>query len=149
MAPLVCVASRSALSQRVDGAPYVGVAAVDREADYVSGLDSGEPAPVTCDRCYQPLSVGEHGHLLCPYEPRRAAHHVVSDELPNGPYLCETLGHEGVWVTSKSHLRREAEARGLECVGGRKPDSYFAKQRRMLDEKRRDLGLGKSDVVSL
>ena len=102
-----------------------------------------------CDRCYQSLEVGEHGHMLCPYEPRRSAQYVISDELPNGPYLCETLGNEPVWVTSKSHLRREAEARGLECVGGRKPDSYFATQRRLLDEKRRDLKLGKDVAVSL
>jgi hypothetical protein len=104
---------------------------------------------MTCDRCYQPLDVGEHGHLLCPYEPRRSSLHVVSDELPNGPYMCETLGHEAVYVTSKSHLKREADARGLVCVGGRKPDAYYATQRRLLDEKRRDLKLGKDVAVSL
>ena len=87
--------------------------------------------------------------MVCPYEPRRSALHVISDELPNGPYFCETLGHDPVWVTSKSHLRREAAARGLECVGGRKPDSYYATQRRQLDEKRRDLKLGNDVAVSL
>lgn len=104
---------------------------------------------MTCDRCYQPLDVGEHGRFLCPLEPRRSTQSVISDELPNGPYWCETLGHDSVYVTSKSHLRREAAARGLECVGGRKPDAYFAKQRQMLDEKRRDLKLPKDAPVSL
>lgn len=93
-----------------------------------------------CDRCFQPADVGEHGWMKCPYEPRRVLFSVISDELPNGPYLCETLGHEPVYVTSKSHLRREAEARGLECVGGRKSDDYFKKHRQMQDECIRDTG---------
>ena len=102
---------------------------------------------MTCGSCGSEMQIGEWP--FCPHGFPSARLNVISDELPNGPYLCETLGDTPVWVTSKSHLRREAAARGLECVGGRKPDAYFAKQRQMLDEKRRDLGLGKSDVVSL
>jgi hypothetical protein len=102
---------------------------------------------VICESCGAAMQIGEWP--FCPHGFPSAGINVISDELPNGPYLCETLGHEPVYVTSKSHLRREAEARGLECVGGRKPDSYFSKQRQMLDEKRRDLGLSRRDVVSL
>jgi hypothetical protein len=102
---------------------------------------------VTCEKCGNAMQVGEWP--FCPHGFPSSRLNVISDELPNGPYFCETLGHEPVWVTSKSHLRREAEARGLECVGGRKPDSYYATQRRLLDEKRRDLKLGKDVAVSL
>jgi hypothetical protein len=106
---------------------------------------------MVCERCKKPLELGEwpfcggkndHGFPL-------GGLSIVDDELPNGPYFCETLSHDPVYVTSKSHLRREAEARGLVCVGGRKPDSYYATQRRLLDEKRRDLKLGKDVAVSL
>lgn len=93
-----------------------------------------------CERCFKPATEGEHGWLKCPLEPRRSGGYVISDEFPNGPYLCETLGHEPVYVTSKSHLRREAAARGLECVGGRKSDHYFTTQRRRHDEEKRDTG---------
>lgn len=102
---------------------------------------------MTCEKCGNAMQVGEWP--FCPHGFPSSRLNVISDELPNGPYWCETLGHEAVYVTSKSHLRREADARGLECVGGRKPDSYFAKQRQMLDEKRRDLKLGKDVAVSL
>ena len=102
---------------------------------------------MTCDVCGAEMQIGEWP--FCPHGFPSAGINIVSDELPNGPYLCETLGDQPVWVTSKSHLAREAAARGLECVGGRKPDSYFAKQRQMLDEKRRDLKLGKDVPLSL
>jgi hypothetical protein len=96
----------------------------------------------TCERCGKELQIGEwplcggkHDHGF----PLRGMQ-VVSDELPNGPYWCETLGHEPVWVESKSHLRREAKARNLEEVGGRKSDAYFAKHRQMQQECIRDTG---------
>jgi hypothetical protein len=77
---------------------------------------------------------------FCPHGFPATRIHVISDELPNGPYWCETLGHEPVFVRSKSHLRREADARNLECVGGRKPDHYFATHRKQHMEKLRDEG---------
>ena len=94
---------------------------------------------MTCESCGEPLQIGEWP--FCPHGFPSSGVSVISDELPNGPYLCETLGHEPVYVTSKSHLRREAEARNLECVGGRKSDHYFATQRKQHDERLRDLGL--------
>jgi len=102
---------------------------------------------VTCESCGNEMQVGEWP--FCPHSFPSSRLNVISDELPNGPYWCETLGHDPVWIENKSHLRREAEARNLVCVGGRKPDSYYAKQRQMLDEKRRDLKLGKDVAVSL
>jgi hypothetical protein len=62
---------------------------------------------------------------------------VIDDQLPNGPHWCETLGHEPVWVESKSQLRREAEARGFVNVV-RRDDAYYVKQRKMHDEMLRD-----------
>lgn len=62
---------------------------------------------------------------------------VVDDSFT--PHWCETLGHEPVWVESKSQLRREAEARGLVNVV-RHEEAYYAKQRKMHDEYLRDTG---------
>jgi hypothetical protein len=96
---------------------------------------------VTCEACGKLLAIGEwpfcggknnHGFPL-------AGINIIDDELPNGPYLCETLGHEDVYVTSKSHLRREAEARGLENVV-RHDDHYYRRQRKQHDEWLRDTG---------
>jgi hypothetical protein len=62
----------------------------------------------------------------------------VVDDTVDG-HWCETLGHEPVWIESKSQLRREAEKRGLINVV-RREDSYYAKQRKMHDERLRDTG---------
>lgn len=62
-------------------------------------------------------------------------HGVVQDTVDG--HWCETLGHEPVWIESKTQLRREAEARGLVNVV-RNDDAYYAKQRKMHDEKIRD-----------
>ncbi len=68
---------------------------------------------MTCDRCFQPLSDGDHGEGICPYEPRSAGRAFISDELPGGPRMLENLGHEKVYIRSKSHLQAELKARGL------------------------------------
>ena len=92
---------------------------------------------MTCDRCGETLHVGDWP--FCPHGPVGSVH-IVSDEFAEGPHWCETLGHDPVWVESKSQLRREAAARGLECVGGRKSDDYFRRQRQRHMEELRDLG---------
>lgn len=76
---------------------------------------------------------------FCPHG-RALGVNIISDEFAEGPHWCETLGHERVWVESKSQLRREAEARGLTCVGGRKSDDYFCTARRLHDQELRDTG---------
>lgn len=68
---------------------------------------------MTCDRCFQPEDVGEHGVGLCPYEPRKRFATIIDDQLPGGPQMLENLGPEPVYVESKSQLRSEMAARGL------------------------------------
>lgn len=60
----------------------------------------------------------------------------VVDDTVDG-HWCETLGHDPVWIESRSQLRREADARGLVNVV-RNDDAYYAKQRKMHDERIRD-----------
>ena len=63
-----------------------------------------------CDRCGQPLSVGDFP--FCPHG--RASAAIETDEAWIGGRWIENLGHEPVLVTSRQHLQREMEARGLE-----------------------------------
>ena len=39
---------------------------------------------------------------------------VIDDQLPGGPQWIENLGHRPVYVETKSQLRDEAAARGLQ-----------------------------------
>lgn len=63
----------------------------------------------------------------------------VIDDTIIGGRVCETLGHEPFYYESKSALRKEAARRGLVNVV-RHDDAYYAKQRKMHDEKLRDTG---------
>ena len=92
---------------------------------------------MTCEKCGQAVEIGEWP--FCPHGFPSAGVSVISDELPSGPYLCETMGHEPVYVRSKSHMRQEAEARGLVNIV-RHDDAYYARKRRYRDEERRDTG---------
>lgn len=65
-----------------------------------------------CDRCFKPEHEGEHGVGVCPYEPRRSVA-MIDDQLAGGARYFENLGHEPVYVESKSQLRAELAARGL------------------------------------
>lgn len=92
---------------------------------------------IRCDKCGVEYGIGDNPFCKGGHGPYTSRH--FDDELPNGPYLCETLGHEAVYVTSKSHLRREAAARGLENVV-RHDDHYYRRQRKQHDERLRDTG---------
>lgn len=95
---------------------------------------------IICERCYQPLSEGEHGWMLCPLEPRRVRVSVIDDQIEGGPRFFETLGHEPVFIESKSQLKREAEARGyIPC--SRHDAKWHAKNRKMHDERIKDTGM--------
>lgn len=66
-----------------------------------------------CEKCGDPLRVGEwpfcpHGF---PERPGGAA--MIDDQLAGGARYFENLGHEPVYVESKSQLRDEMRARGL------------------------------------
>ena len=68
---------------------------------------------MTCDRCFKALSAGDHGEGVCPYEARSSGRAFITDELIGGARVFENLGHDKVYVESKSQLRRELQARGL------------------------------------
>lgn len=64
---------------------------------------------------------------------------VIDDQVEGGPRWFENLGHEPVWIDSKSTLKREMEARNLQ-FGGRHDAAWHAKNRKMHDERLRDEG---------
>lgn len=39
---------------------------------------------------------------------------IIDDQLPGGPQWIEHLGHDPVWVETKSQLKKELDARGLQ-----------------------------------
>lgn len=59
-----------------------------------------DPPVELCERCYQDLNEGEHGHLICPLEPRRS-HNIISDEIVGGMVM------EHVYVGRKVHYKSE------------------------------------------
>lgn len=70
-----------------------------------------------CDRCFQPVyDETEHGVYLCPYEPRRNAPVVRSDDIPGGLViehgLCNEDGSPRTYY-SRSEIRLECEKRGF------------------------------------
>ena len=91
---------------------------------------------MTCEKCGAELQIGEWP--FCPHGFPTVGLSVVDDTIIGGR-VCETLGHEPFFYTSKSELRREAARRGLENVV-KHDDSYYAKQRKLHDERRRDTG---------
>ena len=89
---------------------------------------------------YEPVPACDCGGRLHPYSLSLSRNRgVIDDQIEGGPRFFETMGHEDVWIESKSQWRREVEKRNLENVV--KHDSaYYAKQRKMHDEKLRDEG---------
>jgi hypothetical protein len=92
---------------------------------------------VICDKCGTEYGIGDFpfckgGHK--PYKPM-----VIDDQLEGGPRLFDTMGHDEVYIESKSQWKREVAARNLENVV-RHDSAYYAKQRRMHDERLRDTG---------
>jgi hypothetical protein len=67
---------------------------------------------VNCEKCGAPLAVGDFP--FCPHG--RGSFTITPDEWPGGKTF-ENLGHTPVKVRSRSELKREMKARGLqECV---------------------------------
>lgn len=66
-----------------------------------------------CDRCFQPLSEGEHGRWLCPLEPRRRQFfpNVHGDEID---YVDHNIARDPIHFTSKSERRRMMKQLGLQ-----------------------------------
>lgn len=67
---------------------------------------------MTCDRCYQDVTIGEHGIGLCPFEPRPSGLVVVPDGIPGG-LMIHNLGPRPVKVYSHAERRAIMRARGL------------------------------------
>lgn len=67
-----------------------------------------------CDDCGRIIAVGEWP--WCPHGvPERAGGTaMIDDSLAGGARYFENLGHDKVWVESKSQLRDEMRARGLQ-----------------------------------
>lgn len=70
------------------------------------------------------IVVRPHEHPPCPrcggetvrHYPIGGTRHVISDEIIGGTWI-ENMGHQPVYVESRSQYRRELEKRGLEqCV---------------------------------
>lgn len=71
---------------------------------------------MVCERCFQPVTnPEEHGHRVCPLEPR-PSHTVVGDEIPGGVLIKHGICNEDGTprrYDSKTEIRREAAKRGL------------------------------------
>jgi len=64
-----------------------------------------------CDRCYQPMDVGEHGQYLCPLEPRRDMRfpNVIGDEIAGGFTTDHMTGTPETFYSKADHRRRVKE----------------------------------------
>ena len=63
---------------------------------------------MTCDRCYQSSEVGAHGLGLCPLEPRREAHTIITDDIPGGQWFENGFREPQQFYSKQAH--REALA---------------------------------------
>lgn len=71
---------------------------------------------MTCERCYRPADIGEHGLGLCPLEPRRVGPTVWPDDIPGGVEIAHGLCHADGRprrFDSRSAIRRAAAEKGL------------------------------------
>lgn len=91
---------------------------------------------MTCDRCGHTLQVGDWPY--CPH-PHGYAVSVIDDQIEGGPRFFDTMGHEDVWIETKSQWRREVEARQLVHVD-RHDRAYYQRMFRQHDEMLRDTG---------
>jgi hypothetical protein len=82
-----------------------------------------------CDRCYTSTDDGEHGHMLCPLEPRRAGVEVLSDSIPGGIWIkhgiCNDDGTPKRY-DSLTDIRRAANEKGW-TLSGDTPKPYKVK----------------------
>lgn len=69
-----------------------------------------------CERCFRPLSDGEHGLYACPYQPRPVSYVVRPDSIPGGLVIAHGLCHEDGTprrYDSRSDINLECAKRGL------------------------------------
>lgn len=89
-----------------------------------------------CEHCGAELVIG-----CWPFCPHPIGHNVsvIDDTLEGGPRVFENMGHEGVFIESKSQWRREVAARNLEHVD-RHDAAYYATWKKQHEERQRDEG---------
>ena len=66
---------------------------------------------VTCPGCGEELQIGSWPFCKDGHAP--AVPQVIDDTLHGGPRWFDTMGHEDVWIETKSQWKREVAARGL------------------------------------
>lgn len=67
---------------------------------------------MTCDRCFQPVELGEHGQYKCPLEPRSADNAVIGDDIIGG-FVQENFGNKPEVFYSKKAMAARAKELGL------------------------------------
>ena len=90
---------------------------------------------MTCDKCGELVTVGEWP--FCPHGTPNVS--VINDELEGGPRWFDTMGHEPVYIASKSQWKREVDARQLVNVD-KHDRAYYQRKFREHDERIRDTG---------
>ena len=93
---------------------------------------------IICNQCGQAYDIGDYP--FCKGGHGRAYPAVIDDQLEGGPRRFETMGDDAPYIETKSQWKREMAARHLECVGDRKPASYFKAVFKRHDEELRDTG---------
>jgi hypothetical protein len=88
---------------------------------------------ILCREGDKPLRLGEWP--WCPHGTPNVG--IIDDQLEGGARFFEHMGHEPVWIESKSQWRAEVAARNLVNLD-RHDSAYFKKQRKLHDEKLRD-----------
>lgn len=68
---------------------------------------------MTCDRCYQPTAIGNHGVGLCPMEPRRHLAAAVRQDTIIGGFVAETAWREPRYFDSQKRYERALDADGM------------------------------------
>ena len=67
----------------------------------------------TCEKCGKEIRVGEWAWCPHGFPERAGGVAVIDDQITGGARYFENLGHEPVWIETKSQLRAELKARGL------------------------------------
>lgn len=67
----------------------------------------------TCEQCGKEIEVGEWAWCPHGFPERPGGTAMIGDEILGGARMFENLGHEPVYIDSRTTLKRELQARGL------------------------------------
>ena len=102
------------------------------------GNSAGVTGVVVCDKCGETLRVGDFPFCKGGHGPYNV--NVIDDQIEGGPRFFENFGDTPVWIGSKSEWRAAVDRHQVVNVD-RHDSAYFAKQRKMHDERIRDTGV--------